>query len=164
MPRRRKRSPQHRRSDRCDWDPPVPTLDLHGHTADEAVHRSELWIREQQLAGVRSIRLITGRGLRSVGPPVLRGEIEELLRRLHAGPVEEFAAESAGGAFRVQLRPLSRRATGAAQPSVRGIIRARPELRRRAEAALAELGVTATPELIDAEVRRLLREESDQSA
>jgi hypothetical protein len=161
MPRRRKRSDPP--PSLAAGDPAVPTLDLHGHTGDEALRRGESWLREQQLAGVRRVRLVTGRGLRSVGPPVLRGEIEGLLQRLGSGPVERFETEAAGGAFLVHLRAPPSAAKPPPVPSVRGIGRLLPELRGRAETALEELGVKPTPELIDAEIRRLLREEGDQS-
>jgi hypothetical protein len=163
MPRRRKRSPRPQRGG-SDWEAVLPTLDLHGHTADEALRRSERWLRDQQVAGSRTVRLITGRGLRSAGPPVLRGEIEEMLRRLRTGLVEEFTAESAGGAFRVQLRAAARASRRSTQPAVQGLLGNRPELRRRAEEALEEVGVKPTPELLEAEMRRLLREAGDQSA
>ena len=129
-----------------------PTLDLHGETADSARRKAEAWLRTQRAAGERHVRLITGRGNRSAGPPVLRVEIEHLLRDLAGDLVTRSALEAGGGAIRVELRPAavpaSRRAPGHAP-------RTDPALRRAAEEALAELGIDPTPELVEAELRRL---------
>lgn len=135
------------------WEVVHPLLDLHGLTADEARRAAERWLRARREERVGTVVVVTGRGRRSAGPPVLRGEIDDLLRRLRGSVVEEFAASRDGGAFRVELRPPpppSR--TRPAAPRVE------PELRRRAEEALEELGVTPTPALVEAELRRMLRE------
>lgn len=130
-----------------------PTLDLHGETADSARRLAEGWLRRQQAAGERTVRLITGRGRRSVGPPVLRGEMEDLLHVLGESLVERVEVESGGGALRVELRRL--RPSPVPRPVLRDVD---PELRRRAEESLVELGVAITPELLAAEIRRLKRE------
>ena len=45
-------------------------LDLHGHTADEAEHRLELFLdRVARTSPGEVVRVITGRGARSGGPP-----------------------------------------------------------------------------------------------
>jgi hypothetical protein len=135
-----------------------PTLDLHGLTGDEARHVAERWLRAERAAGELAVRLITGRGKRSAGPPVLRGEIEALLHELTPGLVERFTLDTPGGAFLVHLnRHLPSPPQG---PRGGRLSRRVPaELRRRAEESLAELGVSPTPELLDAEIRRLLAEE-----
>ena len=130
-----------------------PTLDLHGETADSARRRAEAWLRRQRDAGERHVRLITGRGNRSVGPPVLRGEIERLLGDLAGELVVRRSIEPGGGAIRVELRAPAtppRRERPAPEPS--GID---PAIRREAEEALAVLGVDATPVLVEAEIRRI---------
>jgi hypothetical protein len=145
------------------WDTLYPTLDLHGDTADEARRRAERWLAEQQSLGVRTVRIITGKGLHSQGPPVLRGEIGALLRSLQGTRVAHYASEPGGGVFRIELR---RSAT--AEKAVRPRPRVQPahppadaELRRLAEETLWDLGVQPTPELIAAELRRLKRSAAD---
>ncbi|CAN5772118.1 hypothetical protein BH23GEM3_BH23GEM3_03770 [soil metagenome] len=145
-----------------------PSLDLHGHTADEAVLRTRRWLREQQDLGVPVVRVITGRGLRSVGPPVLRGEIDALLGTLRGTLITEYVSESAGGAFRVELRPVPKRArlqreSGASHPAA-GRAPLDAALRHRAEEELAELGIQPTPELIQAQVQHILRRRADRPA
>lgn len=133
-------------------------MDLHGATAEEARGRAERWLRAQQGAGERVVRLITGRGLHSVGPPVLPGEIQDLLASLSGSVVERFALERGGGAFHVELlkrRTPSPRPRG---PDSDAHLPGDPELRRQAEEALHELGVAPTPALLRAEMRRLLEE------
>ena len=152
MPRKRRRSPS---SPGPSYLPSVyPTLDLHGDTADAARSRAERWLRTEQAAGERTVRLITGRGLHSVGPPVLPAEIERLLRELKGSLVASFEAEPGGGVYRVALtRPRLPR-TLPQRPAPR----ADPALRHRAEESLAELGITPTEELVRAEMERLKRE------
>ena len=133
-----------------------PTLDLHGETADSARRRAERWLREQRDGGERHVRLITGRGKHSAGPPVLRGEIERLLRELTGKLVSRIEIELGGGAIRVDLRSPAVAPSTRPRPTSPGS--ADPALRRAAEEALAELGIQPTPELIDAEIRRIRAE------
>lgn len=138
-----------------------PTLDLHGHTAEEARRRAERWLREMREEGMLLVRVITGRGRRSLGPPVLRGEIEELLRDLRGSVVASHSLDPSGGALRVELRrpkrpPAPR--TGAPRAPA---LPSDPDLLRRAEESLWELGIQPTPALLEAEVRRLLRAGED---
>ncbi len=128
-----------------------PTLDLHGETAASARRRASEWLHRQRAAGERLVRLITGRGKHSLGPPVLREEIEDLLRELGGELVGRVEAESGGGALRVELRSPKSVPARRAPPTPR----APPELLREAREALADLGVAETPELLEAEVRRL---------
>ena len=150
MPRKRRPSTAGRKpfSDSGSF---YPTLDLHGETADSARRRAREWLRRQRDEGERMVRLITGRGKHSVGPPVLRDEIEGLLRELAGELVGRVEAESGGGALRVELRsprePPARRAPRLPVAS--------PEQLRAAREALADLGVADTPETLAAEVERL---------
>jgi hypothetical protein len=141
------------------WAELYPTLDLHGETAESARARAEGWLREQQAAGVDTVRVVTGRGLHSVGPPVLPGEVADLLDRLRGSVVARAEREHGGGAFRIDLRRLraARRpgTTSSAPDAPATLAPVDPELRRRAEESLAELGIVPTAELIAAEMRRL---------
>ena len=111
-------------------------------------------MRERVREGERWVRLITGRGVHSRGRPVLREEMDDLLRELTGSLVRRVEVESGGGALRVELRsPEMPQA-----PRRAAIPGASPELRRLAEEALAELGVTPTPELLAAEIRRIREE------
>ena len=157
MSRRKRRTPGTPSLAPEAWGEVHPTLDLHGHTADEAVRRAEAWLRALQREGVRTARVVTGRGTRSAGPPVLRGEVGAMLEALRGSLVSYFTLDSGGGAFRVELeravrpRPL-RKASSAV------LRRTAPDLLRRAHEALWELGVDPTPELLEAEIRRIRRE------
>lgn len=134
-----------------------PTLDLHGFTADEARRKTDGWLRDRQRDGEATVRVITGRGLHSAGPPVLPGETEALLQSLRGSVVADFASEAGGGAFRVEIqrlrRPVEPRAAAERPSGPRD-----PELLRRAEEALWELGVQPAPALLRAEMRRLRAE------
>lgn len=150
---------------RLPWDDVHPTLDLHGETGDSARERAERWLRERRTEGVRVVRLVTGRGLHSVGPPVLPGEIAALLGQLKGKVVASWEPEPGGGVYRVELRRPEARRTEMRRPPpdprpTDAKSSAPPggdaELRRRAEESLAELGIKPTPALIQAEMRRLL--------
>jgi hypothetical protein len=143
------------------WDRLYPTLDLHGLTAAEARARAERWLRARQSEAEPVVRIVTGWGRHSVGPPVLRAEIDALLGSLRGGLVANHTLESGGGAFRVELR-RARRAAPAGPASAATGGRAPgpalpPDLRRQAEDSLWELGITPTPELVRAEIERLRR-------
>jgi hypothetical protein len=131
-----------------------PLLDLHGLTADAACQRAGAWLRGRQAEGYRTVVVVTGRGLHSRGAPVLRGEIEHVLRGLRDTLVEAWRDAPGGGGFEVELKRLPPPRPRPRTPAPRAHD---PALRRRAEEALWELGVTPTPELLDAEIRRLLR-------
>jgi hypothetical protein len=137
-----------------------PLLDLHGLTADEARGRAEGWLRARAAAGERTVVVVTGRGTHSRGAPVLRPEIELLLRDLRGSTVDTFELTDGGGGFRVRLRPPpAPRGAGAAAEAALLARQHPPELRRRAEESLAELGITPTPALLRAEIRRIVDEE-----
>jgi DNA-nicking Smr family endonuclease len=57
-------------------------LDLHGLTGDEAVAETAVFLAEARRRGIRCVRIIHGKGLRSVGrEPVLRKRIRKILTR-----------------------------------------------------------------------------------
>ena len=133
-----------------------PLLDLHGLTAAEARADAERWLRARARAGERTVVIVTGRGNRSRGEPVLRPEIEHLLGHLSGEVVARWHVSGGGGGFRVELRPPPI----SVSPDEAALLRGYPAgLRRRAEEALAELGITPTPALVRAEIRRILDEE-----
>jgi Smr domain len=158
MSRRRRRKRSHEAS--TSRGSIYPTLDLHGRTADEAEWEAEGWLRDRRGDGESMVRLVTGRGLHSVGPPILPATIEELLRRLGGSVVEGFEREPGGGAYRVRLtrggvRPASLpRPVNSAAP---------PDVLREAAEALAELGVAPTPALLEAEIRRIIKKRSGEA-
>jgi len=84
---------------------PVDTLDLHGCNADEGERRVrdfiEGWRRREP--GV-ILRIITGKGLRSEGPPVLIGRVRELLVGPLSSVVADYVVEMGGGSYLVRLR------------------------------------------------------------
>ena len=58
------------------------TLDLHGLTGDEAVAQTAAFLAEARRRGIRCVRVVHGKGLRSVGrEPVLRKRIRKILTR-----------------------------------------------------------------------------------
>ena len=138
-----------------------PLLDLHGLTAAEARAGAERWLRARASAGERTVVIVTGRGNRSRGEPVLRPEIELLLEELAGSIVDRWEPSAGAGGFRVVLRPPPRPpGAGAAAEAALLARQHPPELRRRAEESLAELGITPTPALVRAEIQRILREEA----
>lgn len=154
---RRKRGPPGPGVSPEAWGTVYPLLDLHGLTGGEAVRRADAWLRARQAEGERTVVVVTGRGNRSAGLPVLRGEIEHLLSGLQGTVVARFAATDGQGGFRVELRRPP--ASAAPRPERADAGGLDPELRARAEEALWELGVVPTPALLKAEVERIRREE-----
>jgi DNA-nicking Smr family endonuclease len=84
---------------------PVESLDLHGLHADvaEARVRSfvEAWSRRESGA---ILRIITGKGLNSEGPPVLRTMLLELLNDGLSHRIDDWAGETGGGSYLVRLK------------------------------------------------------------
>ena len=57
-------------------------LDLHGSTGDEAVAQTAVFLADARRRGLRCVRIIHGKGLRSIGrEPVLRKRIRKILTR-----------------------------------------------------------------------------------
>lgn len=83
----------------------VETLDLHGHTADEAERRLEMFL--ERVAATDSdgvVRVITGRGTGSAGQPVLQGVVRDALNGWLSDRVAEWAVDVGGGAYLVRVR------------------------------------------------------------
>ena len=80
--------------------------DLHHLTAEEAAVQLEFflvgWSRRRSGAVVR---VITGRGNRSPGGPVLRPLVRALLSGRLAPVVEDYVVETGGGAYLIRVRP-----------------------------------------------------------
>ena len=142
------------------WGRVHPVLDLHGLTGDEAARRTEQWLRDRQAEGVRTVYVVTGRGLHTRGIPVLRNEVEHLLTMLKGTLVARWDSAHTGGSFRVELRrpPVEPPRVSTREPRL--LREAPPDVRHRAAEALAELGIDPTPALLEAEIRRILREEA----
>ena len=83
----------------------VDERDLHHLTAAEAAVQLESflvgWSRRRPGAVVR---VITGKGNRSQGGPVLKPLVPELLVGRLAPVVEDYAVESGGGAYLIRVR------------------------------------------------------------
>jgi len=84
---------------------PVESLDLHGLHADAAESRVrsfvEAWSRRESGA---ILRIITGKGARSEGAPVLRARVLELLTGDLAPRIDDWAGEVGGGSYLVRVR------------------------------------------------------------
>lgn len=81
-------------------------LDLHGLTGDEAALAVAAFLAEARRRGLRCVRVIHGKGLRSAGrEPVLKRRIRRLLTRRDdvLAYVEPRAAHGGGGAVLVLL-------------------------------------------------------------
>lgn len=152
----RKRRAARGEPDRAEWGSVWPLLDLHGLTGDEAVRRTERWLGERRADGVRTVVVVTGRGNRSAGPPVLRAEVETLLERMRGGEVvASYEVADGGGAFRVQLRRPPPPPPAPREPRLDALD---PDVVRAAEEALWELGVRPTAALVAREAARIVRE------
>jgi DNA-nicking Smr family endonuclease len=86
-------------------------LDLHGLTKDEALQSLAAFITGAYNRGQKAVLVITGKGNRSPGEPVLQGAVASWLREKGKGMVAEFAPaprEMGGsGAFVVFLKEKS---------------------------------------------------------
>ena len=83
----------------------VDEIDLHGDTADEAERRLEMFLDRVSAASPDEVvRVITGRGAGSPGPPVLQGVVRDALNGWLAHRVAEWAVDVGGGAYLVRVR------------------------------------------------------------
>lgn len=64
------------------YPPPQDELDLHGNTGAEAERRTAAFIRTTTSLRLRTVRIITGKGLHSDGPAVLPDVVEIKLKEL----------------------------------------------------------------------------------
>jgi hypothetical protein len=159
--RKRKPPPADQGVTRETWGKVHPVLDLHGLTGDEARRRTEQWLMDRQAERVRTVVVVTGRGLHSPGIPVIRNEVEHLLQLLKGTLVVRWETAGFGGSFRIELR---RPPDTAPRPTLEPPLLRQADLalRRRAEEALSELGIAPTPALLEAEIRRILQEDAPQ--
>lgn len=80
-------------------------LDLHGFTGDDAERKLEFFLdRVAATSPGEVVRVITGRGARSAGPPVLQGLVREAISGWLSHRVEEWAVDVGGGAYLVRVR------------------------------------------------------------
>ena len=88
----KKRSVSHKKAKKQTL--PQAELDLHGLTGPQAEARTENFIAAVRQRGFSVVRIITGRGLHSDGPPVLPGVVEEKMAVLkQAGIVKRYEWE-----------------------------------------------------------------------
>jgi len=83
-------------------------LDLHGLNAEEAALATAEFIAQSKRRGLRCVRIVHGKGLRSVGrEPVLKRRIRRLLTRRDdvLAFAEPRSSEGGGGAVVVLLEP-----------------------------------------------------------
>ncbi len=59
------------------YPPPQETLDLHGYTAQEAEDKARHFIEDARHRGIRTVRIITGKGLHSPGGVAVLPDIIE---------------------------------------------------------------------------------------
>ena len=87
-------------------------LDLHGLTREEALDSLQEFLEAARRAGEKAVLVITGKGNRSDGPPVLQQSVAGWLREKGRAAVIEYAPApkefGGSGAFVVFLRPLDK--------------------------------------------------------
>jgi DNA-nicking Smr family endonuclease len=82
----------------------VDELDLHGFTADAAERRLESFLDTHSVRSPgRVVRIVTGRGTRSAGAPVLLDVVREALAGWLAHRVDDWAVDLGGGAYLVRV-------------------------------------------------------------
>ena len=137
-------------------------------TASEAATRCEAWLRERQVARVREVLVVTGRGNGSEGGvSLVREAVLRLLPSLRRRNVVAGYQEHTAGSFAIQLAPLTalveaprrRREPAPPPPDPRGLHGLDEESRRLlrvlATSALQTLGVhSPTPAMVEDEMLR----------
>ena len=144
------------------------TLNLRTHhpSREQAVRRTENWLRERQMSRATEALVITGRGNNSPdGVSVVREAIVQLFASLRRRGVISDVSEHTPGSFVVKFAKLSavrdapQRARNPHDPPPRdpaGLAALEPEtralLRRLAVRAIEELGVEAKPGFVEQEM------------
>ena len=102
------------RKRRRDTSRPMEKLDLHGTDAEQAVRRLESFIQRTRASGQREVLVITGKGRRSSGAPVLKQTVLRWLRGRGRDRVERFedAHPRLGGRGAMVLTLKSLRTSG----------------------------------------------------
>jgi|GEM_PF-2820719 len=70
---------------RMIYPPPQEYLDLHGLTAPEAERRVVSFLMTARAKGLRTVSVITGKGIHSQGFPVLRDLVEGMAKAMKTG-------------------------------------------------------------------------------
>ena len=88
-----------------DYPAPQRELDLHGHTGSEAMFELGNFLERSIVHHVRTVRIVTGKGLhskhfRSVLPELTEKKLGEFRR---AGKILAFKREKTGGSYVVYL-------------------------------------------------------------
>lgn len=144
------------------------TLNLRTHhpSREQAVKRTESWLRERQMSRAVEALVITGRGNRSPdGVSVVREAVVRLFASLRRRGVLSGVTEHTPGSFVVTFAPLNsvrnapQRARNPheetpADPAALAALepRTRVLLRRLAQRAIEELGVRATAGFVEQEM------------
>jgi DNA-nicking Smr family endonuclease len=81
---------------------PAATLDLHGFGGDEARAALRTWLARQRSGTV--VHVITGKGKRSPGRPVLRSVVSGMLKGELAARIADWALDAGDGGYVVRLR------------------------------------------------------------
>ena len=83
---------------------PVETLDLHGMTAGPAETRVQFFFQRHTVTSPgRVVHVITGKGTRSEGAPVLPDLVREMLQHDLSRMVSEWAGLHGGGGFAARM-------------------------------------------------------------
>lgn len=118
MPRKKKKRKRKKRRDVAPSPPeltglarllvesPEERLDLHGLNADQARTRVRFFFqRHVETSPGRVVHIITGKGIRSEGAPVLLELVREMLQEDRNPGVAEWAGLHGGGGFAVRIGP-----------------------------------------------------------
>ena len=83
---------------------PVEKLDLHGMSGRQAETRVRFFLqRHASTSAGRVVHIITGKGTRSEGAPVLPGLVRDMLEEAAGTEVSEWAGLHGGGGFAVRI-------------------------------------------------------------
>ena len=79
-------------------------LDLHGRTQEESERFLYNFINSAKIGKLKTIRVITGRGMHSKNGPVIQNFVERLLE-IHQrnGKIKKFKIETNGGSFLIHI-------------------------------------------------------------